>query len=150
MRCAQAVFENSPMTSEQIKEIAEILDCGLRCFVHRSQGNITTLPDENTIQDFDHNAWKSITHELHKNSKDYVEIVKMDSAESFKVIERFIKTITDEELADRLLIAINKPKPFRNFKYIIDNSASYRQGWFEFKASQLENWVKEQLIFNGL
>ncbi len=138
------------MTSEQIKEIAENLDCGLRCFVHKSKGNITTLPDENTVQDFDHNAWESITNELHKNAKDYVEIIKMDSAESFKVMEQFIKTIADEGLVGRLLIAINKPKPFKNFKYIIDNSASYRQSWFEFKASQLENWVKGQLTFKGL
>jgi len=40
-----------------------------------------------------------------------------------------------------LINALNRKKPFREFKFEIDNSNMYRQQWFDFKNAQLKEWV---------
>lgn len=36
---------------------------------------------------------------------------------------------------------MNKRRPFREFKFVIDNSGIYREQWFDFKNAQLKQWV---------
>jgi hypothetical protein len=48
-------------------------------------------------------------------------------------------------LKDRLFDALNRSKPFSQFKLAIDNSGEFRQKWFDFKQTKLENWVTEKL-----
>jgi len=51
----------------------------------------------------------------------------MDSHESFKIMADFAENIDNARLQDRLINALNKSKPFRNFNWEIDNSGDYRQ-----------------------
>ncbi len=48
------------------------------------------------------------------------------------------------KLKTKLINALNKRKPFREFKFVIDNSGEYRQKWFDFKNEQLQQWVKDK------
>jgi hypothetical protein len=57
----------------------------------------------------------------------------------------FIDTVTDKKVQDRLIKALNKSKPFRNFKYEIDNSGEYRQKWFNFKEQEYCKWIDNQI-----
>ena len=65
-------------------------------------------------------------------------------------MERFIEIcIPDNDMIKvRLWNAISKRKPFQNFKFIIDNS-EYRQCWFDFKQSQMELFVQNQLLLGA-
>ena len=67
--------------------------------------------------------------------------------ESLRIMEGFIYSLPDQahELKTRLTQALNNAKPFRNFKYIIDNSGQYREQWFAFKSQQLIELVKIRL-----
>ena len=56
----------------------------------------------------------------------------------------FAESIDNTRLQDRLINALNKSKPFQNFKRQIDNSGEYRQFWFDFKKKRYIEWVKEQ------
>jgi hypothetical protein len=47
----------------------------------------------------------------------------------------------NDELRSELFKALNKRKPFREFKWVIDNSGDYRQKWFDFKNAELKQWV---------
>jgi hypothetical protein len=57
----------------------------------------------------------------------------------------FAESVDDTKLRDKLISALNRPKPFQNFKWQIDNSGEYRQQWFDFKKMCYIQWVKEQI-----
>jgi len=59
-------------------------------------------------------------------------------------MERFADQMEDKELQTELYNALNRRKPFRNFKDSVDHSP-YRQNWFDFKAKKLEKYVAEEL-----
>ena len=138
------------MTDEQIIELADNLDCGLRCFVHRKKGTIVTTPDTTNEPESDSEYWDNSIEEIEKNLDNYVEIEKMDSNESFRLMTNFIETVDDTGLRDKIEQSLSRPKPFRNFKFEIDNSGQYRQKWFDFKKRQMIERVKGQLITNKL
>lgn len=48
-------------------------------------------------------------------------------------------------LQEKLINALNRSKPFSNFKWIIDNSGDYRQKWFDFKNQKYIEWVEEKI-----
>ena len=50
----------------------------------------------------------------------------------------------NSELKRQLIAALNKKKPFREFKFVIDNSGVYRQQWFNFKNERLKQWVNDK------
>src|SRR5690606_21705920 len=136
------------MTDEQINELADYLDCGLKCFVHRGNRTIVTTPDSDDPES--DSKLSDDYKEIEKNFASYVEIEKMNSNESFRLMTNFIETVKDERLRDKLGLALNKPRPFRNFKFEVDNSGPYRQKWFDFKKQQLIEWVRGQLTVNDL
>ena len=49
-------------------------------------------------------------------------------------MEGFADKVPDGRLQQKLINALNKKRPFANFKYIIDNSV-YRQDWFDYRQT---------------
>lgn len=137
---------SQPMTNEQINELADNLDCGLRCFVHKEKKTILTIPDTINNPDSDSELWDKAKNEIKKDFDRYVEIEKMDTKESFRVMESFVDTVDDLQQKERFEEALRRPKPFANFKDEINNSGPYRQKWFDFKRQQMIEWVMEQTI----
>lgn len=79
---------------------------------------------------------------LENDFSDYVEIEQMKSHESFEIMTDFVETLSDSnQLKYKLINALNKKKPFKEFKFIIDNSGDYRQKWFDFKNESIQKWV---------
>lgn len=134
------------MTDQAIIELADNLDCGLRCFVHKGEKKIMTVPD---IHEYDDNYeyWNKVLKEI---KDQYIEIERMNSNESFRLMTNFIETIGDLRLKSRLEGALNNPKPFRNFRFEIDQSGPFLQKWFDFRRRQMIEWVKAQLLVNNL
>lgn len=133
------------LTEEQIKEIAEMLDCGFRSFWHRNTGELIFVLDN----DFDSFGEEDMVDEdlekLNKNPDDYIEIDKPDSNSSFKFMENFAEQLEgNDKLRSELFYALNKRKPFREFKWVIDNSGDYRQQWFDYKSEVLKEWVVDK------
>jgi hypothetical protein len=55
----------------------------------------------------------------------------------------FTETLNDSNpLKDKLFEALNRRKPFREFKFVIDNSGKYRQVLFDFKNQWLKDLVR--------
>ncbi|WMJ73748.1 UPF0158 family protein [Cytophagaceae bacterium ABcell3] len=131
----------------QIQEIAGDLNMGMRCLYHLKTGEIEAIPD------FDDSSWYGCDMELWQEKMDkveenwgyYFEFEKMTSHESFEIMADFVETVENQDLQERLFNALNKPKPFRNFKWEIDNSGQYRQKWFEFKDQRWIEFVKSQI-----
>ena len=135
------------LTEEQIKEIAENLDMGMRCFYHLKTGEIEATPDffEGDWIGQDTGPWQETLDKLDENWGDYFEFEKMTSHESFEIMADFAETLDNHKLQDRLFKALNKSKPFRNFKWEIDNSGEYRQKWFDYKNQRVIEFVKTQI-----
>ena len=132
------------ITKEQIKEIAEQLDCGNRCYINKETGDIKTTPDfDNGYADEE--LWADVLEELEENWDKYIQIEKMESHESFEKMADFAENVDSRELRDGLINALNKKHPFQKFKWVVDNSGPYRQKWFDFKNQRLIEWVKDQL-----
>ena len=82
---------------------------------------------------------------MENNWGDYVEIEKPQSKDNFEIMVNFAEHLGDNnQIKNKLFNALNKKKPFREFKFVVDNSGKYRQQWFDFKSSQLEKWVVER------
>jgi hypothetical protein len=69
----------------------------------------------------------------------------MESRDSFDLMADFTESVDSRELRDSLINALNKKHPFRNFKWVVDNSGPYRQKWFDFKNQSLIEWVEKKL-----
>ncbi len=134
------------LTDQQINEIAQELDIGMGCFVHRQTGELLFIPDETKFDSTETEGWEEEREKLDENRDAYFEIQPMPSRKAFEVMEDFTMSLADSNfLKSRLTRALEKRKPFREFKYEIDNSGDYREHWFVFKNQRMREWVKEKL-----
>lgn len=133
------------LTEDQIKEIAELLDCGMRCFINKETVEIKTVLDFDSWQSDNEGPWEDVLNELEENWEKYFEIKRMESYEAFNMMADFAENVENRELRDNLIKALNRKHPFQNFKWVVDNSGPDRQRWFDFKNQKLIEWVKDQL-----
>jgi hypothetical protein len=80
----------------------------------------------------------------------YRLIETMPSHESFQIMEDFVETLEDEAAAERLVEALRRRKPFRQFKDALFDFPSLQERWFEFRdrahARYAERWCKGEGI----
>jgi Uncharacterised protein family (UPF0158) len=132
-------------TKEQIKEISEQLDVGFRAFYHKETGDLIFLPNNSVYNDIDMDAWQDELDKLDENFLDYHEIKAMETSDSFQVMADFAEQLNDIKLQNKLINALNKNKPFREFKFVIDYAGEQRQNWFDFKNKRYIEWTEKQL-----
>ena len=112
------------ITDKQIEEIAEELECGMICFYHRPTGTIESYPDSEDLF-FEPEPWQDIIDKIENDAENYDKFEKMDSTEGFRVMENFAYSLTDINFRDQILDRLEKRKPFRNFKFLVETS-NYR------------------------
>jgi len=122
------------LTEKQIEEIADYLDCGLICLYNIETKEIITITEFDDYPDSDEFNWDDI-----------IEFEKMNSNDSFDLMIYFVEQLNDCLLKEKLINVLNRSKPFKNFKFQIDNSDEYRQKWFDFKNKSYVEYVKLQL-----
>ena len=133
------------LTKEQIYDLAQELDIGNRCFIHKKTGEFMFLPDFEESGYDGEEFFEEEIEKLENNFTDYIEIDRPRSHDSFQFMADFTEQLQDRNpLKNRLINALNKRKPFREFKFLIDNSGAYRQAWFDFKNAQLCQWVMDK------
>ena len=82
------------------------------------------------------------------NPDKFLPVEVLSSSESFRVMETFIETVKDKGLQRSLIGALERKRPFANFKHIIDGS-SMRQNWFQFRDEAYMNIAKEWIDVNA-
>ena len=135
------------ITDKQIEEIAEELECGMVCFYHRPTGTIESYPDFDDPF-FEAEPWQDIIDKIENDAENYDRFEKMDSTEGFQVMENFAYSLTDINFRDQILDRLEKRKPFRNFKFLVESS-NYRQDWFDFRKQANIEFVKQQIKMNN-
>jgi hypothetical protein len=129
-----------------IREIAQELDCGFDCYFNSKTNEIVTIPNFSHIADEDgfKEAFQADLEKVKKYQADFIKIEALQSFENFKIMELFVEQLPDKKLQSELENVLANKKPFQNFKHKIDLS-DFRQNWFDFKQSELEKIVKNQL-----
>lgn len=133
------------MTPEQLKEIAGEMDIGNRCFIHKETGELIFLPDFDSFDYIDPGIFKEEIGILKKERKNYFEIPKIRSFESYRIMSDFIGTVKDFHFSQKLERAIQRPKPFRHFNDMLLSQPEVRQKWFAFKEAALMRYVEDQV-----
>lgn len=134
------------LTIEQIKEIADTINCGFVCHWNIKNNRLIFMPNDEGFDPVYNDAWDDDLEELETNSGDYRKIEQPDSRESFNMMEDFIDELPDNtRIKVTLIEALNKKKPFREFKYQIDNAGDYRELWFKFRDKKLIDYVQERI-----
>ena len=132
-------------TKGQIKEIADQLDCGFRAFYHKQTREFIFVPDTDKHMDWDVEAWQDDLDKVEENFMNYHQINGMETTDAFQVMADFAEQQNDKKLQEKLINALNKRKPFKEFKFIIDNAGEQRENWFDFKNKRYIEWTEEQL-----
>ncbi len=130
---------------EQLIDIAENLEMGMRVFYNKKTGAILQIPG----RDMYLVEMEEEEEELENNFDDYNEVMAMESRDSFAIMEDFAEQLSDKNpLKHRLFSALSRNKPFARFKQELDHSGEFRKEWFTFKLARQVEWVERQIKMN--
>lgn len=132
------------LSSKQVNDIAQELDAGLKCYINKESGEYRSILDPDDTHD-NEEFWQEELEKIHAEWSNYAVIEKMPSRLSFGMMEDFAASIENEEIRDRLFYALNRNKPFRNFRNEVDYREDIRQRWFAFKQGVYEDYVRQEL-----
>lgn len=134
------------LTEEQIKEIADQIDMGFKCFWSKKDGSLRFVPDEVKFYGMDLERFEEDMDFIDENMGSFDVFLPLESHESFKIMEEFAESLSDSNrLKEKLFRALNNRKPFQGFRWVIDDSGEYRDVWFRFKDQWMRNWVKRRM-----
>ena len=127
-----------------INEIAQELDCGNECYFNQKTNELICLPNVDLMAEAGEDYYKEMFQDdfkkIESQKKDLIKFEVLESFESYKIMEDFKNQVEDDEFQKKLDQALNRSKPFQNFKNLIDNS-EYREKWFHFKQKEIEKIV---------
>ena len=133
------------LSQKQINLIAQELDCGFICYIHKHADETYFIPDESRLIEIDMDAWEADLKKINQDITNYVVIEAPRSRESFEIMCEFTELLPHSNpLKAKLIRALEKRHPFREFKYLIDQSGEYREKWFAFKTKHLEDHVQTE------
>ncbi len=133
------------LKQQQIKEIADALDCGMYCYYNTKTHEVREMINFDQNEFADEEEGEELLNEIEENYQDYFNFEKMSPHEAFDLMKDFIEQVENAELRKRLIWILNKSHPFRNFKDEIDYSGEYREKWFTFKLQKGMESVERQI-----
>jgi hypothetical protein len=80
----------------------------------------------------------------------YRLIDPLASYESFQIMEDFVDSLGDTKEAVRLQEALNRRKPFRQFKDTLHEHTSLSDAWYAFEQKELKRLAEEWCEENGI
>lgn len=85
-----------------------------------------------------------------ENPERFVRIDPASSREQYRWMERFVASVDDEQLRERLLLAIDGKGAFRRFKDVLLSYPVERERWFNYRADLLHHHINEWFEAKGL
>lgn len=75
----------------------------------------------------------------------YLWIEPLESHRSFEIMADFVESLPEGAAQDILRRSLQRPKPFRNFKFDLEQYPDLRQEWFRYHAQRLVEIAQEWL-----
>ena len=142
------VISISKVPKHILNDIADSMEAGMSCFIHKTTFEVVSVPDGGRFTEMDwedeEGEWKEDIDKVFGNP-DYIEIEKMESSDSFKIMEDFALSLPECATKIRLVTALEGHKPFSNFNHQIHNAGKEKEQWFQFRREKEIEWVKDQL-----
>ncbi len=135
-------------TEEQIAEIADNKKSDLHSYFNIKTGELLSMPEYDKEYFEEDESWAHCYREVNENPDDYYEFRASSSNNSFQIMAEFAEAVNDKVMQGKLMQALDRPKPFKNFRMLIDNSGEYRELWFDFERKYMINAVAEQIEEN--
>ncbi len=93
----------------------------------------------------DYCADETVSQVDYNNSENFFKITPLSSDELLNIRENFLKYINNENLRDKLEIALIHRGPLRRFADIVKNDAPLYHSWKEFQEKSMkpyiQNWI---------
>ena len=80
----------------------------------------------------------------------YLRVDPVSSREQYRWMERFIATVDEGELRDKLVAAIDGKGAFRRFKDVLMSFPVDRERWFTFRSERLRACMETWLATHGI
>lgn len=88
--------------------------------------------------------------QVSENIRNFLRIDPASSREQYRWMERFVGSVVDEALRERLIISIDGKGAFRRFKDVLLAYPAERERWFSYRADLLhwhiQNWLESHDI----
>jgi len=126
------------LSKKQINNIVQDLDTGLKCYVHKTTGEIFSIPAKLKEVDENFERWKEELKNVEQNPNQYILVKEIPSSDSFRIMRRFLGKVANPKIRGKLMIAISQNKPFQD---ILDYNGDVLQDWYEFKQKAIEKYV---------
>src|SRR5512139_991968 len=85
-----------------------------------------------------------------ENIRNFLRVEPASSREQYRWMERFVGSVVDEALRERLIISIDGKGAFRRFKDVLLAYPAERERWFSYRADLLhwhiQNWLEQHDI----
>ncbi len=140
-----------------INELIDAIEDEGEAYLDSDTGEVISFPEESIFaeEDADDSDWREEIRILTKKvSEDkigrYIEIPTIESFESFKYMEEFLATVTNNKPHEHLSRALCGKRPFRAFKDALCYYPEERERWFNFKNSKIEQYGKNWLEAQGI
>lgn len=89
-----------------------------------------------------------LRHRVTVGGDAFIRVEPASSREQYKWMERFVSSVADEALRERLVISIDGKGAFRRFKDVLLNYPTERERWFSYRADLLhwhvQEWIKRE------
>jgi hypothetical protein len=83
--------------------------------------------------------------EVSENIRNFLRVEPASSREQYRWMERFVGSVSDEALRERLIISIDGKGAFRRFKDVLLAYPAERERWFTYRADLLHWHISEWL-----
>jgi hypothetical protein len=83
--------------------------------------------------------------QVSENIRNYLRVEPASSREQYRWMEKFVGSVTDEPLRERLIISIDGKGAFRRFKDVLLAYPAERERWFSYRA-ELLHWHIQQWL----
>ena len=93
---------------------------------------------------------EKIYEQIEREPGRYLAIPPDSSREGYRDMEVFTDTVEDENLRDKLWIALDGRGAFRRFKDVLFGYPEERQRWFKFKEERTKSRINEWLQKNKI
>jgi Uncharacterised protein family (UPF0158) len=88
--------------------------------------------------------------QVSENIRSYLRVEPASSREQYRWMEKFVGSVTDEPLRERLIISIDGKGAFRRFKDVLLAYPAERERWFTYRAELLhwhiQTWLEQHEI----
>jgi hypothetical protein len=85
-----------------------------------------------------------------ENIRNFLRVEPASSREQYRWMEKFVGSVVDEALRERLIISIDGKGAFRRFKDVLLAYPAERERWFSYRADLLhwhiQNWLESHEI----